>query len=325
VEYRAFGRTGIKVSVLALGCGGFGGVGSDPGLFGKGEDRETAFALMDRAWAAGINYFDTADSYGGGASEAMIGEWLRSRGVRERLVLSTKVFNRMGPGPDDAGLSRRHILKAVEDSLRRLQTDHLDLYVTHDDDPVVPLEETLGAFDELVESGKVRAIGASNLTAARLSQALRVSELNRLVRFESMQNEYNLLQRGPESEILPLVRREGLAFTAYSPTSGGWLSGKYRKAQPPPQGSRMALRPEPYRGLENDRTYRAVEALVGESRARGVAPITLALAWVISHSGVTAAIIGPRRVEHFDALLEAVGLQLDAEERQAVSARMDTG
>ena len=324
MEYRPYGRTGIRVSVLALGCGGFGGVGSAPELFGKGEDQETAFALMDRAWEAGINYFDTANSYGGGASETMVGEWVRHRGVRERLILSTKVFNRMGAGPDDAGLSRRSILRAVEASLGRLRTDYLDLYLTHDDDPDVPLEETLGAFDELVRAGKVRAAGASNLTAARLARALRASELNGLARFESIQSEYNLLHREPESGIFPLVEREGLAMTPFSPTAGGWLSGKYRQGQAPPPGSRMALRPEPYLSHQSERTYRSIQALTREARERGVAPITLALAWVTSHPQVTAAVIGPRRVEHFDTLLPAVDLELTPADRDAISARMDS-
>ena len=324
MEYRAYGRTGMRVSVLALGCGGFGGVGSAPELFGKGEDQETAFALMDRAWEAGINYFDTANSYGGGASEAMVGDWVRRRGVRDRLIVSTKVFNRMGRGPDGAGLSRRHILQAVEASLRRLQTDHLDLYLTHDDDPNVPLEETMGAFDQLVRAGTVRAVGASNLAARRLGEALEVSRRHRLARFESIQNEYHLLKRDAESDVFPMVENEGLAMTPYSPTAGGWLSGKYRRGAPPPPGSRMALRPEPYRAFENERTYRAVEALAAEAKARGVATITLALAWVVSHPLVTAAVIGPRRVEHFDTLLPAADLRLTAEDRRAISARMDS-
>src|SRR2546430_8146867 len=156
MEYRAFGRTGMKVSVLGLGCGGFGGVGSAPGLFGKGEDKATAFALMDRAWDAGINYFDTADSYGGGVSESVIGAWLKERRVRDRLVLSTKVFYAIAEGPNDRSLSRRHIMQAVEGSLRRLQTDYLDLYVIMEPDPSTPIEETLEAMNDLMRSEERR-------------------------------------------------------------------------------------------------------------------------------------------------------------------------
>jgi aryl-alcohol dehydrogenase-like predicted oxidoreductase len=323
MDYRLYGRTGMRVSALALGCGGFGGVGSTPELFGKGEDQTTAFALMDRGFEAGINYFDTANSYGGGASESMIGAWTRSRGVRSELILSTKVFNRIGPGPDDAGLSRRHILRAVEDSLRRLQTDYVDLYVAHDDDPQIPLEETLAAFDQLVTAGKVRAIGASNLRGPRLAEALHISRRRQLVRYESIQNEYNLLNRSAESDVLPMCGSEGLAMTPFSPTAGGWLSGKYRRGEPPPSGSRMTLRPDPYREFENDHTYTAIEALVRQAQERGVAPITLALAWVVSHPQVTAAVIGPRRVEHFASLLPAVDLKLTPQDRQGISARME--
>jgi aryl-alcohol dehydrogenase-like predicted oxidoreductase len=316
----------MRVSVLGLGGGGFGGIGSAQELFGKGEDQQTAFALMDRAWQAGINYFDTANSYGGGASEMMIGAWIRSRGVREQLVLSTKVFNRMGPGPDDAGLSNRHIVRAIDDSLRRLQTDYLDLYCTHDVDPETPLEETLSALDELVRSGRVRHVGAAPataLTVGELRAALQISDRRGLVRFESIQGEYNLLNRAMEVGVLPLCAAEGLAVTPFSPTSGGWLSGKYRPGQAPPNGSRMSLRPEPYRALENDKTYRAIDALGELAGERGVATVMLALAWVITHPQVTAALIGPRRPEHFDALLNAVDLRLTAEDRQVISDRME--
>jgi aryl-alcohol dehydrogenase-like predicted oxidoreductase len=323
MEYRLFGRTGMRVSALALGCGGFGGVGSIPELFGKGEGQETAFALMDRAWEVGINYFDTANSYGGGASETMIGEWLHARGHRDQLVLSTKVFNRMGPGPNDAGLSRRHIMQQIDQSLRRLQTDHLDLYVIHSFDPDTPIDETLEAMTDLVRAGKVRYLGASNLPAWRLARALWTSDQAHLARFHSIQNEYNLLERGIETQVLPLAQDQGLAVTPFSPTAGGWLSGKYRQSQPPPPGSRMTLRPEPYEPFKSERTYRAIGALEAAAAERGVAPITLALAWVVSHPQVTSALIGPRRLAHYDTLLPALDVRLTSEERDALSARME--
>lgn len=245
MDYRRFGRSGIKVSVLGLGCGGFGGVGSAPEWFGKGEDEATAFAIMDRAFELGINYFDTANSYGGGRSEEIVGAWLQSRGVRDQVVLSTKVFNPMGDGPNDRGLSRRHIVTQVDASLRRLRTDWIDLHVTHEVDPETPLEETLRAFDDLVRSGKVRYIGASNIEAWRLAKALWVSDKNGWVRFDSVQNEYNLLHRQAEAEVLPLALDQQLAVTPFSPLAGGWLTGKYRRDGPVPSGSRMTLRPSP--------------------------------------------------------------------------------
>src|SRR5215510_13277127 len=174
MEYRRLGTTGLKVSRLGLGCGGFGGIGSSPAFFGKGESEPEAFALMDRAWEAGINFFDTADAYGGGRSETFIGHWLKEKGprVRDGLLLSSKVFNPVGEGPNDRGLSRRHILRQVETSLARLGVDYLDMYLIHEPDPETPLEETVSALDDLVRAGKVLYVGASNIEAWRLTRAL---------------------------------------------------------------------------------------------------------------------------------------------------------
>jgi len=323
VEYRNFGRTGLKVSKLGLGCGGFGGVGSEPSLFGRGEDEATAFAIMDRALDLGINYFDTADSYGGGRSEEIIGGWLRSRGTREQIVLSTKVFNRMGPGPNDTGLSRRHIMRAVEDSLRRLQTDWLDLYVTHEVDPWTPLDETLGALDGLVRQGKVRYVGASNIEAWRLTKALWISDRHDIARYEGVQNEYNLLNRGIEAEVLPLAEDQGLAVTPFSPLAGGFLTGKYSLHAGHPPGSRMTLRPQPYSGLLTAATFSAIDALRAEAAQWGVSMGALALAWVHSHPRVTAALIGPRSLEQFALAQASLQVGLTAEDRDRILARME--
>ena len=322
MEYRLFGRTGIRVSALGLGCGGFGGVGSSPELFGMGEDQETAFGLMNRAWEAGINYFDTADSYGGGMSERTIGAWLKERKVRDQLILSTKVLYSMAEGPADRGLSRRHITQAVEGSLRRLQTDYIDLYVTMEPDPATPIEETLRVMDELVHAGKVRHIGASNAAAGQLAEALRTSDRLDLARFESIQSGYSLLDRAIEAEILPLAADEHLAVTPFGPTSGGLLTGKYRYGEPPPADSRLGLRPQPYRHLLNEGTFRSIEALRAAGTERGVDMGALALAWVLSHPQVTAALIGPRRVEHVGLWLEAVDIHLTPDEREALVTRM---
>lgn len=323
MEYRNFGRTGLKVSKLGLGCGGFGGVGSEPSLFGRGEDEAMAFAIMDRALDLGINYFDTADSYGGGRSEEMIGRWLRSRGRRDQVVLSTKVFNRMGPGPNDSGLSRRHIMQAVEDSLRRLQTDWLDLYVTHEVDPSTPLEETLGALDGLVRQGKVRYVGASNIEAWRLTKALWISDRHDVARYEGVQNQYNLLNRGIEAEIVPLAEDQGLAVTPFSPLAGGFLTGKYTLDASYPPGSRMTLRPQPYGSLLTTATFRAIDALRAEAAQWDVSTGALALAWVHSHPRVTAALIGPRSPEQFAPAQESLQVVLTAEDRGRILDRMD--
>jgi aryl-alcohol dehydrogenase-like predicted oxidoreductase len=323
MEYRRFGRTGLRVSRLGLGCGGFGGVGSEPSLFGQGEDEAAAFAIMDRALELGINYFDTADSYGGGRSEEMIGRWLRSRGTRDAVVLSTKVFNRMGPGPNDAGLSRRHVLRAVEDSLRRLRTDWLDLYVTHDVDPETPLDETLRALDDLVHQGKVRYAGASNTEAWRLTKSLWVSDRLGLARYDGVQNEYNLLNRAIETEVLPLAVDQGLAVTPFSPLAGGLLTGKYAAGRDHPAGSRLTLRPGPYAGVLTPGTFRAIDALRAEAAERDVSMGALALAWVLAHPVVTAALVGPRSVEQFAPAVEALQVRLTVAERDRILDRME--
>jgi len=322
MNYRTFGRTGMKVSVLGLGCGGFGGVGSAPELFGKGEDKKTAFALMDRAWEAGINYFDTADSYGGGVSETIIGAWLKERKVRDKLVLSTKVFYAIAEGPNDRSLSRRHIMRAVEGSLRRLQTDYLDLYVIMEPDPATPVEETLQTMNDLMHAGKVRHIGASNIGAAQLRESLAASDRIGVHRYQSVQNGYSLLDRAIEDEILPLAAHERMAVTPFSPTSGGLLTGKYRFGAPPPAGSRVDLRPQPYQQLMNKRTFEAIDALRAVAVERGLDTGTLALAWVVSHPAVTSALIGPRTVDQFKPWLDAVDVHLTDEERGAVASRM---
>ena len=318
-----FGRTGMRVSVLGLGCGGFGGVGSAPELFGRGEDRATAFALMDRAWEEGINYFDTADSYGGGVSETIVGAWMRERKLREQLILSTKVGYAVPGGPNDQGLSRRHMVEAIDGSLRRLQTDHIDLYVTMEPDPKTPIEETLQTMNDLMHAGKVRHIGASNVTGPQLRESLTASDRLHVHRYQSVQNGYNLLERAVEDDILPLAAAERMAVTPFSPTAGGLLTGKYRYGQPPPPGSRVQLRPQPYQHLMTSRTFQAIDALRAAAAERGVDTGALALAWVLSHPAVTSALIGPRRVEQFEPWLAAVTIRLSADERQALASRMD--
>jgi len=298
-------------------------VGSDPSLFGQGEDEAAAFAIMDRAFELGINYFDKANSYGGGRSEEMIGRWLRSRGTRDAVVLSTKVFNRMGPGPNDAGLSRRHVLRAVEDSLRRLQTDWLDLYVTHEVDTETPLDETLRAMDDLVRQGKVRYVGASNTEAWRLTKSLWVSDRHGLVRYDGVQNQYNLLHRHAEAEVLPLAADQGLAVTPFSPLAGGLLTGKYSPGGAHPPGSRLTLRPGPYTAMLTPGTFRAIDALRAEAAERGASTGALALAWVLAHPAVTAALIGPRSVEQFQLAIEAVEIRLTTTDRDRIADRVD--
>ncbi len=327
MEYRRLGSTGLKVSRLVLGCGNFGGIGSAPAFYGMGENEEQACALMDRALDAGINVFDTADAYGGGRSEAFIGRWLKAKGsrVRDHLVLSSKVFNPVGPGPNDRGLSRGHILRQIDASLTRLQTDRLDMYLIHEPDPETPLEETLVALDDLVRAGKVLYIGASNIEAWRLARALGISAMRGLARFEWVQNSYSLLDRAPEREMLPLCADARVGFTAFSPLAGGWLTGKYQAGTPYPERSRMTLRPEPYRHLERDAVFRGLEALGEEARASGVDVSSLALAWVLHHPRMNAAVIGPRRPAHLDTALAALDITLSDDEAARLGGLVTQG
>jgi aryl-alcohol dehydrogenase-like predicted oxidoreductase len=316
----SLGRTGLKLSTIALGCANFGGIGSTPELFGKAATREESNAMMDQAWTLGINYFDTANSYGGGLSEQFIGEWLKQKGssVRHQLVLSTKVGRPVGDGPNDRGLSRKHILDQVEASLRRLGIDYLDLYITHVPDPDTPLEETLQALDDLIHQGKVRYIGAANIPAWLLAKALLVSERLHLHRYEWVQNSYSLMDRVDETEMLPLCRDQLLGYTPFSPLAGGWLSGKYRFGEPFPPGSRMDLRPD-YAVLADERTHSALDAFRREAAGRGVEMASLALAWVISHPLVSTTLVGPRRPEHLDIVNQALKITLDEEERASIA------
>jgi aryl-alcohol dehydrogenase-like predicted oxidoreductase len=301
------------MSRIVLGCGNYGGIGSAPELFGRGESREEALALMDAAWAAGVNVFDTAASYGGGRSESWVGEWRSERGAP--VVLSTKVYWSVSGDPSDRGLSRDRILRELQGSLERLRAERVDMYLTHEPDEETPIAETLGALDEVARAGVVGAIGASNLDGAGLQEALETSDRLGLARFGWVQNEYSLLRRGAEEEVLPICEREGLGFTPFSPLAGGWLTGKYRRGEAYPSGSRMTLRPDPYADLVNDGTFRALEEFSAEAAARGVEPATLAVAWVLGHPQVTGVVVGPRRPEQLSSALAATELELTQQER----------
>ena len=318
MEKRDLGRTGIEVSRVALGCGNFGGVGSAPAFFGAGESEEEALAIMDAAWGLGVTLFDTADAYGGGRSERAVGRWLADR--RKRPVVATKVFHSVDGDPSDHGLARERILRQIEGSLERLGVERVELYLIHEPDPDTPIAETLGALDELVRAGKVGAVGASNVGAAQLREALQVSADRGLARFEWVQNSYNLLERKDEDELLPLCAEHGLGYTPFSPLAGGWLTGKYRRGEPYPAGSRMTLRPDPYTSFEDDRTFDGLEALDAAAREHGVDMATLAVAWVLSHPLVTAAVVGPRRPEHLEPARHALAVELSEDEREQLGA-----
>ena len=278
-----------------------------PSLFGQGETKDEALALMDAAWEAGITTFDTADAYGGGRSETFIGEWIRSRRPAG-LVVSTKTFAPMGEG-EDHGLAPARVRRQLESSLQRLGVERVDMYLAHAWDPDVPIAETAGVFDELVAAGKVGAYGLSNVDGAQLREALATGS------FGWVQNSYSLLDREAEREVLPLVAERRLGFTPFSPLAGGWLTGKYRRGADPPAGSRMTLRPEPYAHLRDDAVYDRLERLAELGDAA-----TLALGWLLAQEPVTAVIVGPRRREHLQPALDALSRPLRAAEVDELSA-----
>lgn len=315
MEQRALGRSGIDVSRIVLGCGNFGGIGSAPAFFGMGTSRDEAFRLLDAAWELGITTLDTADAYGGGSSEEFIGEWLRTRpaSVRDRVVVTTKTFNPTAEHAD-RGLAAPRVRRQVETSLRRLGLDRIPLYLAHEFDPDVPQEETLTVFDELVRSGTVGAVGASNFTAEQLAEALEVSALEGLTRYELVQNELSLLEQDDRQTIFPLCHEHGIGYVPFSPLAGGWLAGRYRRGAPPVPGSRMALRPEGREGYWTDATFDALDAFERDAAERGVSTAALALAWLLAFPEVAAIVVGPRTVEHLDPIVEALDIRVGPED-----------
>jgi aryl-alcohol dehydrogenase-like predicted oxidoreductase len=321
VETRQLGQSGIAVSRIILGCGNFGGIGSAPQFFGQGTSRAEAHRLLDTAWELGITTLDTADAYGGGRSETYIGEWLAARGpeVRKRVVVTTKTFNPMEKGADH-GLSRVRILRQVETSLTRLGLDRLPLYMTHAWDSATPVEETLGALDALVRDGKVGAVGCSNVTGEQLAEALELSALEGLTRFEWVQNAFSLLELGDAETVFPVCHEHGLGYTPFSPLAGGWLTGKYRRGEEFPAGSRMTLRPEGGERYVIDPVFDALESFEREAAQRGVSMAGLALAWALAVPEITAVIIGPMKAEHLAPVEECLALSLSESERDALTA-----
>lgn len=312
VELRPLGSTGLRVSPLCLGTMQFGWTA----------DEETSFAVLDAFIAAGGNFLDSADIYSnwapknpGGVSEEIIGRWLRARGNRDRVVVATKVRGRMWEGPDGEGLSRAHIERAVEESLRRLQIETIDLYQCHWPDGDTPIEETLAVFGELIASGKVRYIGASNYSQSWLGDALAAADGTRLARFVSLQPHYNLVHRSEfEGPLEQLCLDEGLAVIPYSPLASGFLTGKYRRGARPPT-SRRADRAKRYL---TDQGVHVLEALDTAAEAHGVAPGAVALAWLLARPSMTAPIIGANTPEQLAALLPACDLRLSSAEIAAL-------
>ncbi len=305
---RPLGRSALRVPRIALGCGNFGGIGSAPEFFGQGLGEDEALKLMDAAWELGITHFDTADAYGGGRSELSIGRWIRSRGVRPQLT--TKTYNPMQAGAD-SGLRPERIARQLRMSLERLGVDRVELYLAHEFDPEVPLPESLGALDQAQAEGTILAYGVSNFDARSLAASLAAGTP------QAIQNSYSLLAAQDEQDVLALCAQREVAYLAFSPLAGGWLTGKYRRGEQFPAGSRMSQRPGPYRELVTDRTFDALARLQAMASDRGISLAGLALAWLLADERVTQIVIGPGRPEHLAPVGEALSHPLTAQERDA--------
>jgi aryl-alcohol dehydrogenase-like predicted oxidoreductase len=311
VEYRQLGSSGLRVSALSLGTMTFGGRGDFASV--GSTDVDGAARQIDRCLAAGVNLIDTADVYSGGLSEEIVGQALRGR--RDEVLLATKARFAMGDGPNDAGLSRHHLIRACEASLRRLQTDHIDLYQLHEWDGQTPLQETLEALDDLVRSGKVRYVGCSNYSAWHVMKALGISDRRELPRFVSQQVYYSLQAREAEYELVPISVDQGLGIFVWSPLAGGLLSGKYRRDATAPEGSRHLTDWNEPPVRDEEQLYDVIDALVVIAAAHEVSAAQVALAWLLGRPGVTSVIVGARTDEQLADNLAAAELVLGDEER----------
>ena len=304
------GGSGLKVSEICLGTM----------TFAREADEQTSFAIMDAYFEQGGYFLDTADGYSAGASEVTVGRWIRRRGARESLIVATKVHAHVGPGPNDGGLSRYHIIREVEHSLRRLQTDVIDLYQIHRWHTESPFEETARALDDLVRAGKVRYLGCSNLRAYQLLSYLQYADTNLLTRFVSLQPAYSALNRAIELELLPLVEREGIGVIPYNPLAAGLLTGKYTRGASLPSGARLEADANYHRRYYTDEALSIAGRFVEYAADLGLTPAQLAIAWVRSDPRITSPIVGARSVEQLNDSLGALGRRLTVEERAETPA-----
>jgi 1-deoxyxylulose-5-phosphate synthase len=311
MERRRLGGTAVEVSRIILGCGNFGGIGSAPEFFGQGESEEEAFRIMDAASELGITTFDTADAYGGGRSETIIGKWMASRGARPELI--TKTFNPMAEG-EDHGLARSRVTRQLESSLERLGVDSVEVHLTHEFDPDVEPAELVGTFEGLVGTRLTRAWGLSNVDEEQLRSVLTAA------RPAVIQNSYSLLERADEAGVIPLAVEFDVSYMPFSPLAGGWLTGKYKRDEAPPADSRMALRPGPYEQLRNAETFDALERFAKLAKDRGLDAPTLAFAWLFAQKHVAAVVVGPRRPDQLEPALRGLDHRLSQAEAAEVAA-----
>ena len=317
MQFKTLGDTGLLVSTICFGTMTFSGqsAGTEAGIWKHIGDVNQAGAdgLIKACIEAGVNFFDTADVYSDGESEKMLGQSLKNLNIaRKDVVIATKVYGRVGPGRNDVGASRGHIMDAVEASLRRLQTDHIDLYQIHGNDAVTPVEETLWALDTLVNQGKVRYIGVSNWLAWKIAKALGISEFKNLARFDSLQAYYSIAGRDLERDLVPLLEAEKTGLLVWSPLAGGLLSGKFSRENQKPAGTRRAEFDFPI--VDKERTWKIIDAMTPIAKAHGCSPARVALAWVLAKPFVTSVIIGAKRLEQLNDNIAAVDLKLSADE-----------
>ena len=315
MKYKRLGNSGVKVSELCLGGMTFGEADEKSFMHKLGSDEQTASKVLSRALELGINFIDTADVYGqDGLSERVIGNWFEREGRRNDVVLATKFRFTMGEGPNRSGASRYRIRSCVEASLKRLQTDRIDLYQIHMQDLETPEEETLRALDDLVRQGKVLYIGCSNYAAYRLMNALWTSKTERFSRFVTLQAEYSLVARDIEREHVPLCREMGLGVLPWSPLGGGFLSGKYARSAPLPPGTRLTEKKERYARFDNERCWRTLDAVQAVATELGATPAAVSLAWLLHKPQVTSAIFGARDVAQLESNVKACELSLSPEQ-----------
>ncbi|HEX3677615.1 MAG TPA: aldo/keto reductase [Sphingomicrobium sp.] len=294
----------FDIDRIVFGCGNFGGIGSSPNLRGAGDSEEQAFELLDHARRIGLRRFDTANTYGGGSSEIVLGKWLRSQdsSFLRNTQVATKVGNPHGCPPGEAPLSGTQINYHLDRSLRRLGVERIDLYYIHEFDRVTPLEETLGAMTNAIEAGKIASFGISNASLSDLKAVRNIAGPSLAAHFQYVQNEYSLLATSDAKELIPYCARHGLRYTAFSPLAGGFLTGKYRFGEEPPSGSRLAHAPEVCASYQSERSFAAIEELRRSAQARHESMAEAALRFVLDTPGVDGLLIAPRRIDHFASL-----------------------
>lgn len=311
MKYATIRNSNINMSKVSFGCANFGGIGSDTNLIGKGDSEKVSHYMLDTAVAAGINYFDTATTYGAGESERILGNWLKKSGIpRDRIIISTKISSRTSRLPWRRGLSKNHIQKQLELSLKRLQLDYLDLLYIHAPDPKTPLEETLGTLNAAVTQGKIMKLGASNVNTDYLKQTIMVSKSNNLCEIEVVQNSYNFLTRKDEHELIPFCHEKQIVYVGYGPLSGGLLTGKYQKGYDFPENTRLSLRGSLYRSILTDQTFTNIAKLNLFAQSKNIALPCLMYAWLYEKSPLDVFLIGSRNKSQFDAVLNALSVQL---------------